>query len=143
MSPEGFNPIPPQNEGAVDEYTPESEVGPRSPETPDFSMTLGEGFDNEFFADKLQTFPHKKMYEGWNSFLETEEDTELAKRTIETSVFESIFNKLMGMKSDAPMLFPVFIQGIQSYYKENSIPYDHVTPERMERFYEHMSTYAS
>jgi len=137
MGMESPQPIPPQ-ESHKDTPPSDSERVIGTKEVADFSVFLGEGFDNEFFADKMETFPRDKIFEGWNTFLHSEGDEGLKSKTIETSSFDKIINKLTGL-SDTPTMFPVFIQGLQSYYVNIGISHAHVTPERMQRFYDYMS----
>ena len=137
-----FEPPPAQSEELGEQEREKIEFYQRSLEQGegfDFSAYLGEGFDAEFFADKMATFPHDEMYEGWNEFLEEDEGGTYQDRQIEFGVLHKIVNKLTG-QSDAPLMFPVFIQGMQDYCENRGIPADHITLERMERFYNHMTT---
>jgi hypothetical protein len=104
----------------------------------DFSLFLGEGFDAEFFADKLAPLPSSnKSFEAWNDFLRQDEGGKFSDRKIELSLLYKIVDKLIGA-GDAPMLFPVFIKAVQDFGEARGIPSDHVTPERMERFYHYV-----
>ena len=101
-----------------------------------FEAMLGPGFDKEFFADKLQTFPQRKMFEGWNAFLLAENE-DLHDRVIEFGTLTTLIDTVTRQNT-VPLMFPVFVQGVQSYNKSEGVPIDHITPERMQRFYECM-----
>lgn len=103
-----------------------------------FSDFLGEGFDDEFFADKLKTFPQGKIFDEWNEFLQSE-GGDLSDKTIESDFLTKLAQKLSG-HNDAPVMFPVFVQALQSHYQAKGVFFDNVTPERMQRFYDHMAT---
>lgn len=139
MGHESFS-FKPAREHSVDDGEQEMAEAGQSPiEQVDFSMLLGEGFDNEYFMDKTRTFPYGQMYAGWNEFLNFEDDAELKDRSIEVGTIKRILDTLSGT-SNSPLMFPVFIQGLQSYYKSEGIPDDHVTPERMQQFYYMMTS---
>lgn len=109
-----------------------------------FALILGEGFDMDYFADKLDMFPHNEIRDGWNEFLEEEDGGQYKDRQIEvdSNVLIKAIEKISGL-SDAPTMFPVFIEGIKDYYEKEGISADHVTPERMEKFYEMISSGAA
>lgn len=105
----------------------------------DFSPFLGAGFDSDFFADKLAILPSsKETFEAWNHFLQKDEGGKFSDRKIEFSLLFNIVDKLIGA-GDAPMLFPVFIKAVQDFGEARDIPSDHITPERMGRFYYQVS----
>ncbi len=104
----------------------------------DFSTSLGEGFDGEFFEGKLEMYSTKEYVDAWNDFLSLDSE-ELSDRKIERDWLDSLLNKLSGYDS-AKMMFPVFIQYLQSGHKNKSISGDHVTPERMQHFYNYLTT---
>ena len=103
----------------------------------DFSDLLGNGFDNEFFADKMEVFPHDKIFDGWNDFLLLEDDETLQELRMEKGMLDTLFNKVTGLSS-APVMFPVFVQGLQSFYTKEHGTHQHITPDRMQRFYNYI-----
>lgn len=98
----------------------------------DPSTFLGEGFDAQFFADKTDIIRYGDAHPAWNELLEQEDLSD--RKVEEPSFLDGLFAKLSG-KNDAPLLYPVFIDGLQRYYQEQGIPSDHVTPDRMDKFY--------
>lgn len=111
----------------------------KSTEGADFSLFLGEGFDADFFADKLAMLPSsKETFDAWNDFLQADESGKFNDRKIEFSLLYNIVDKLIG-SGNAPMLFPVFIKAVQDFGEARGIPSDHITPERMGRFYHRIS----
>lgn len=96
---------------------------------------LGEGFDRAFFDSVGERMlPISTLNDGWNEFLRAEPEQELQERTIEFDIWTKIDEILSG-SANAPCPFPVFILGLKNYYKSKNIPEDHITPERMRRFY--------
>jgi hypothetical protein len=132
MGPEGYSSVP-ETPAASEQERDEDLLT----EQADLSTFLGEGFDAEYFTDKTMAFPHDSLYAEWNAFL-VSEGGELIERTIEHGVLEGFLSKLTGAHNDAPLMYPVFIQGLQQYYGSQGMSHDHVTPERMQRFYDTM-----
>ncbi len=67
----------------------------------------------------------------------TDEEGKFQDRQIEFSLLYNIVDKLIG-SGNGPLLFPVFIKAVQDFSEQRNIRSDHVTPERMERFYRQM-----
>lgn len=121
----------------------EGEVGPNEQAPIGFETFLGEGFDAEYFSsmDAIH-LPHTELIDRWNTFLQEENVQDLENKTIEQGVATRVCNWVTG-EGKGPTLYPVFIQGLQEYYKKKGVSHDHVTPERMRRFYDLVSTGAT
>ncbi len=102
----------------------------------DFSTSLGKDFNSEFFEGKLEMYSTKEYVDSWNDFIALgHEDLDVLK--VEHDWLYALFTKLSGYDS-AKMMFPVFIQSLQSHCKNKNLPVELVTPERMQQFYDYM-----
>ena len=102
----------------------------------DFEVLLGPGFTNEFMGNKLSMYPRKKIVDGWNDYLEIEGNNQEIPPIDEGWLIE-LFRKIPGL-DDTNYMFPIFVQYLQSYYSNQGLLDEVVTPERVQHFFNYM-----